>query len=160
MAESSGFMNRGLRHALAHGSMRNRLMVFGLAFAVCGLSEIGCKKAKSPTQPEPHSADALLLRLQDQSQLFNEAIARKDYQYLHDYGSYFNSLAQSLLSRLNDQQKQRLQGSVDELIVLSNQLDLAAGGHHQAATEATVQRVQAVLKNIDMQFRAIKNGGV
>ena len=134
----------------------NRLLVFSLALATLALA--GCKKARPPA-PASHSAEALLLRLNDQAQLLNEALARKDYQYIHDYGSYFTSLAQALFSRLNNQQKQRLSGALEDLIDLSGQLDRAAGGGHPAATDATVQHLQAVLKDIEKQFREIKSTG-
>jgi hypothetical protein len=132
------------------------LIVAALAVAVCGLCGAGCKKSKGPGVLDPHSAEGVMLRLQEQGRLLNQALVRKDFPYIHDYAYYFTGLAQALFSKLNDEQKQRLRGSFDELVGLSNQLDRAAGGRHSEATEVTMQRLQAVLKDIDTQFQSMK----
>lgn len=137
----------------------NLLIVAGLAVAVCGLCGAGCKKAKGPATPDPHSAEGVMLRLQEQGKLLNDALVRKDFKYVHDYAYYFTGLAQALFSKLNDEQKQRLRGSFEELVSLSNQLDRAGGGRHVEATEATMQRLQVVLKDLDTQFRGMKKSG-
>jgi hypothetical protein len=91
--------------------------------------------------------------------LLNDALVRKDFKYVHDYAYYFTGLAQALFSKLTDEQKQRVRGSFDELVGLSNQLDRAGGARHVEATEVTMQRIQVVLKDMDTQLREIKKGG-
>jgi len=136
----------------------NLVIVVGFAVAVFGLCGVGCKKAKGPAVVDPHSAEGVMARLQEQGRLLNDALTRKDFHYIHDYAYYFTGLAQALFTKLNDEQKQRLRSSFDELVGLSNQLDRAAGGRHAEATEVTMQRLQAVLKDIDTQFRGMKKG--
>ncbi len=137
----------------------NLVIVVGLAVAVCGLCGAGCKKAKGPAKLDPHSAEGVFVQLRDQERLLNDALARKDFRYIHDYGYYFTGLVQALFSKLNDEQKQRLRKSFDELLNLSMQLDRSAGGRHPEATEATLQRVKVLVNEIDSQIRVPKKGG-
>jgi hypothetical protein len=120
---------------------------------------VGCKEAKGPAPADPHSAEGVMLRLQEQGRLLNDALVRKDFGYIHDYAYYFTGLAQAFFSKLNDDQRQRLRASLDQLVTLSQQLDNSAGRRHAEATEATMQRLQTVLKEIDQQFRETKQGG-
>ena len=127
---------------------------------VCALCVFGCgKKAKGPAPVDPHSADGVLLRLQDQARLFQEAYARKDYTYLHDWGYYFSGVLRAFPSTLDSAQKLRLRGTLDELARVSSQLDAASGRNHSGATEATVQRIQALLQELEKQYRETKSGG-
>lgn len=137
----------------------NLLIVAGLSVVLCSLlCSIGCKKAEQKPKLDPHSPEGVMLRLKEQSQLFNEAAGRKDFKYIHDYTYYFTGLAQALYGKLNDAQKERLRGSFDELLNLSNQLDHASGRRHAEATEASMQRIQLVLEEMDQQFREKKAG--
>src|SRR5690242_18095209 len=102
----------------------NRILLGLCALILSGLYLAGCK-AKKTAAPDPHSADGLILRLKEQSQLLQEAIGRKDYKYIHDNSYYLTRLAQALLERLDEQEKQRLRQSLDELINLASQLDRA-----------------------------------
>jgi hypothetical protein len=134
--------------------MRVKLLAFATIFLVA-LGAVGCKKAKV-VAVDPHSAEGVLQALQVQGKLLNDALARKDFGYIHDYAYYFTSLTQALYSRLDDNQKARLRGPLSELSTLSGQLDRAAGGHHAEATEATMQRLTTELKELDAQFREVK----
>src|SRR5436309_220078 len=121
--------------------VRVKLLIVGsLALAICASGLVGCKKAKVQAL-DPHSPAGLMQRLQEQGRLLNDALARKDFAYIHDYAYYFNGLTQALFSKLDDEEKVRLRGPLDELSTISSQLDRAAGGHHAEATEATLQRL-------------------
>ena len=131
-----------------------------LVLLVCGSFVAGChKKTEGAARINPHSADGVLLRLQDQARLFQEAYARKDYNYLHDWGYYFSGVLQAFNTTLNDSQRQRLRGTLDELARVSSQLDAASGRTHAGATEATVQRIQTLLQELEKQYRETKSGG-
>ena len=136
-------------------------LVIGVCLALVGggLCLVGCQKAKGPAPPDPHSAEGVLHQLQQQGRLLNDALARKDFAYIHDYAYYFTGLAQALFTKLNDEQKQRLRPAVEQLVSLSQQLDNSAGRRHAEATEATLQRLQAVLKDVDQQLQGTKQGG-
>ena len=131
----------------------NQLIVAGLVLAVCGLCTLGCKKAKGPeTTLNPNSPDAVLLALQEQGKLLNDAIERKDFKYIHDFGYYFGAVLQAFISKLDAGEKQRLQAPLTELNTLSEQQDRAAGGRHAEASEAIVKRIQVVLKDLEQQY--------
>ena len=133
-----------------------QLISAGLAIVLCGLCGDGCKKAEEPARVDPHSADGAMQRLQEQGRLFQDAYARKDFRYLHDWGYYFNGVLQAFFLKLDDAQKQRLRGTVDELIRVSSQLDSATGRGHEGATEAVVQRIQTLLQELEKQYQESK----
>lgn len=97
--------------------------------------------------------------LLEQGKLLEEALARQDYNYLHDYGYFVVSLAQALYAKLDEQHKGEMAKPVDQLMVLAKQLDRAAGGHRAEATAATVQNLVTLLKDMDAQLRAAKGKG-
>src|SRR6185503_20516146 len=119
--------------------MRKLWNVASLAL-VAGVMLVGCKKAKGPVAVDPHSADGVLARLQEQGRLLNEALVRKDFAYIHDYAYYFSGLTQAFFSKLDDSQKQHVRASLEELVGLANQLDHSAGRKHAEATEASLKR--------------------
>ena len=89
----------------------NLVIVVGFAVAVFGLCGAGCKKSKGPAKLDPHSAESGMLRLQEQGRLLNDALARKDFPYIHDYAYYFTGLAQTLYLKLTDEQRKLLRGA-------------------------------------------------
>src|SRR5262245_2749974 len=96
-----------MRRAVMQSKSRVRFFVGVLALLLLCLT--GCKKTE-PAKLDPHSADAVLITLVKQGNLLNEATARSDFKYVHDYTYYFNGLADALASKLNEQQKERLGG--------------------------------------------------
>ncbi len=137
----------------------NQLIVAGLVAAICGLCGPGCKKAKVTQTVDPHSADGVMLALQQQGKLLNDALARQDFAYLHDYGYYFTGVLQAFFTKLEDGEKQRLRAPLDELVTLGKQLDRAGGGRHAEAAEVTVKRIVEVLKDLDQQYHQVKHSG-
>jgi hypothetical protein len=131
----------------------------GFCFGVLALLILcfsGCKKPQ-PAKLDPHSADAVLITLVQQGNLLNDATARSDFKYVHDYTYYFNGLAQSLASKLNDQQKERLGGFFDQLKSLTDQLDHASGRKHAEATQASMNQLLTTLKELEKQYHQLKN---
>ena len=132
------------------------LIAASLLLVVCAGGLVGCKGKKTAATVDPHSPEGIMHAMQQQGQLLNDALARKDFAYIHDYAYYFNGLTQTLFNKLDDAQKAQLRGTLGQLSTLSSQLDRAAGGHHPEATEATLQRLTAELKELDKQFRGGK----
>ena len=131
----------------------NLVVVAGFAVAICGLCGLGCKKAEQKPKIDPHSVAGTLQAMEQQTKLFNDALLRKDFAYIHDYAYYFNGLVLAMHSRLDDAQKQRLRGSLEELGKVTNELDHSAGRRHAEATTATMQHLQAILGELGKQFR-------
>jgi hypothetical protein len=133
--------------------------VMAIALFVCGTGAVGCKKATKTESVDPHSAEGVMLQLQQQGRLLNDALGRQDFQYIHDYAYHFNGLAQAFYSRLDDQHKEHVRRSLEEVVALGSQLDHSAGRRHAEATETTLKRLQVVLQELDKQFREIKQKG-
>jgi hypothetical protein len=137
----------------------NLVIVVGLAVAVCGLCGAGCKKAEQKPKMDPHSPAGILQAMEQQVKLFNDALLRKDFAYIHDYAYYFNGMILAMHSQLDGAQKQRLRGSLEELSKLTNELDHSAGRRHAEATTATMQRLQVILGELGKQFREKQQQG-
>ena len=131
----------------------NLVIVASFAVAIWGSCGLGCKKAEQKPKTDPHSAAGILQAMEQQTKLFNDALLRKDFGYIHDYAYYFNGMIVAIHSLLDDTQKQRLRGSLEELGKLTNELDHSAGRRHAEATTATMQRVQIVLGEIAKEIR-------
>jgi hypothetical protein len=135
------------------------LIAAGLVLVVCGTGLVGCKKAKARQAVDPHSTDGIMLVLQKQGTLLNDALTRQDFPYLHDYGFYFTGLLQALFTKLDEGEKQRLRPQLDELVALAKQLDRVSGVRHAEAAEVTVKRIGEVLKDLDQQYHQVKHSG-
>jgi hypothetical protein len=131
---------------------RRTLACTCLALTVLWFGAGACKK-QQPVRLDPHSSEAVLLTLIAQGKLLSEAAARNDLKYVHDYTYYFNGLAQTLSSKLNEQQKLRLRPVFDELSTITEQLDHASGRRHLEATQASLNQLQAKLKELERQYR-------
>ena len=132
------------------------LIASSVLVVVCAGGLMGCKKAKARAV-DPHSPDGIMLVLQKQGALLNDALVRQDYPYLHDYGFYFSGLLQALFAKLDESEKQRLRPQLDELVALAKQLDRVAGVRHAEAAEVTVKRIGEVLKDLDQQYHQMNH---
>ena len=130
-----------------------RMSAIGLLLAAIALA--GCSKPQAP-KLDPHSVEAVLLELVDQARLLDEALARQDYNYLHDFGFRFKSLTQAFLGKLDEQQRPKMRTQCLELLDLASQLDRAAGGNRADATAATVQKLGEALKATERLYRETK----
>lgn len=122
------------------------------------LGAAGCGKSSAPAQPDPRSPDGTLAQLVDQGRLLNEALARQDYGYLHDFGFRFKSLAQAFLGKLEETQREQMKNQVLQLLSIAGELDRAAGGNRAEATAATVQKLVAALQETERLYRETKKG--
>ena len=146
----------GVPRGTRDGVMRVKLLILAqVCFLVGGLALVGCRKSKEPAI-DPHSPKGVMKAMQDQGRLLNDALARQDFQYIHDYAYYFNGLTQALYSRLDDANRQKFKAPLEELVKLGNQLDHSAGRKHAEATTASMQRLQEILKELDKEFQTFK----
>lgn len=131
--------------------MRVNLPIVSLVLAVCGLCALGCKKANGPETKklDPHSPEGIMVAAKEQAKSFSDAVARQDWVYLHDYGYYFTGIIVTFSAKLAEADRQRLQAPVQELLSLAKELDRVRG----SAAEATVQRMQVVLEDLDQQYK-------
>jgi hypothetical protein len=108
-------------------------------------------------QIDPDSAVATVQKIMEQGVLLTDAVKRKDFATVDDQAYYLQGLTKALDSRLDAEQKQRLKAILDEVGRVAEELDHSAGRRHQEATEASMQKLQAVLKEFEAQFKAEKN---
>ena len=132
------------------------LFVAGLALTALGVA--GCKKANRPVQIEPHSAEGTVQKIMELGGLLSDAVKRKDFATVDEQAFYLQGLTKALYSRLDAEQNQRLKAILDEVARVAEELDHSAGRRHQEATEASMQKLQAVLNEFEAQFKAEKKG--
>ncbi len=130
-----------------------RLVGVGLAI---GLTLAACKKAQQPARVDPHSPEAALQTIRVQGGWLNDAVQRKDFQFIHDNMYYLQTLTKALQSKLDAGEKERLGSIFDELAKVTNELDHSAGRRHEEATQAGMQKLQEILKDLETQFNARK----
>ena len=130
------------------------LKLLCICLASSGLVLTACKKAQQPARVDPHSPQAALQTIMVQGSLLNDAAKRKDFLFIHDNMYYLQSLTKALQSKLDAGEKERLGNLFEELAKVTNELDHSAGRRHEEATQASMQRLQEVLKNLETQFKA------
>jgi len=131
-------------------------IVAGLGLvAAIGLSFTGCKKAPAPG-PDPHSAEAVMVTLVGQVKLLNDAAARSDFKYVHDFNFYLHGLLEALNSKLNATQKQDWAATFAELHGVIDQLDASSGRKHTEATQNSMNRLSAIVAQMEKRFQEMK----
>jgi len=132
------------------------LSLFGTSLVMTALVLTCCKKAKPAVQIDPDSAAGTVQKIMEQGVLLSDAVKRKDFATVDDQAYYLQGLTKALDSRLDAEQKQRLKAILDEVARVAEELDHSAGRRHQEATEASMQKLQAVLQEFEAQFKAEK----
>jgi hypothetical protein len=117
-----------------------------------------CRKANPPAKIDPDSADATVQKIMEQGGLLSDAVKRKDFASVDDQAFFLQGLTKALHSRLDAERQQTLKGILDEVARVAEELDHSAGRRHQEATEASMQKLQEVLKEFEAQFKAGKKG--
>ena len=132
------------------------ILAAGIALALAaGLSLTACKKAPAP-KTDPHSAEGVMRKLTLQVKLLNDAVARQDFKYVHDYTYYLHGLVDAFASKLNESEKQKVSALFDELKTLTDQLDLSSGRKHLEATQNSMNRLTAVMDQLSKEFQEMK----
>ena len=127
-----------------------------LAMTCVTVFSTGCKKKSVSQAPHPQSAEAVILALIEQGKLLNDAAARTDFKYIHDYTYYFQSLADALASKLNASQKLEFDRLFNELKTITDQLDASSGRKHAEATQTSMTRLSAILAEMEKRFLEMK----
>ena len=130
-----------------------------VALAGCGLTLAGCKKADTKPQADPYSSDGVVRKVMEQGVLLGDAVKAKDFPSIDKQAYYLQGMIKALQSKLDAGQQQRLAGYFDEVIKVAEELDHAAGRRHEAATVASMAKLQGLLNDLEKQVQATKAGG-
>src|SRR6058998_2156597 len=123
---------------------------FGIYFATAALVLAGCRKANRPVPIDPDSADGTVQKIMEQGVLLSDAVKKKDFATVDDQAYFLQGLTKALYLRLDPEQKQRLKASLDEVARVAEELDHSAGRRHLEASEASMEKLQAVLKEFEV----------
>ncbi len=137
--------------------MRPKLLtLFGISLATTALALTSCKKANRPAPINPDSADGTVQKIMEQGVLLSDAVKKKDFATVDDQAYFLQGLTRALYLRLDAEQKEKLKTILDEVAQVAEELDHSAGRRHQEATEASMEKLQAVLKEFEAQFKTEK----
>jgi hypothetical protein len=136
-----------------------------LLVSFCALVAVGFviykKKAGAAYAIDPafhHTPEGVNAKIQEQRTLLDEAVKRKDLEFVHNQMYYVQTLADALSSKLAGEKKQRVDEILRELKRTAEEIDNWAGRGNQAATEAGFQKLSATVKELDGQFRVEPKG--
>ncbi len=135
--------------------MRAQLLTC-LGLAVAALVLAACRKANPPAAINPDSADGTVQKIMEQGVLLGDAVKKKDFATVDDQAYFLQGLIKALYLRLDAEQQQKLKTILDEVARVAEELDHSAGRRHLEATEASMEKLQAVLKEFESQFRERK----
>jgi hypothetical protein len=131
-----------------------------LAVSLCVLAAVGFtiykKKTGAPPAIDPafhHTPEGVNAKIQEQRTLLNEAVKRRDLEFVHNQMYYVQTLADALSSKLTGEKKQRVDETLRELKRTAEEIDNWAGRGNQAATEASFQKLSVAIGELDGHFR-------
>jgi hypothetical protein len=140
--------------------MRAKLIIaFSLAFCLGALWSIGCKKAEQKAAADPYSSEGVLRKVMEQGALLSDAVKAKDFPSIDKQAYYLQGMIKALQSKLDAGERERLAGYFDEVLRAAEELDHAAGRRHEAATMASMEKLQGLLKDLAKHVQGTKQGG-
>jgi molecular chaperone GrpE (heat shock protein) len=101
----------------------------------------------------PETAEGVWQELQQRYQQLVEVVTAKNLKPVHDLSEDMTSLAKALPDKVDADKKQRVQGSVNNLIKLLDNVHHAAddGNHPRAAIE--MKKLEGVMKALETQVK-------
>jgi len=119
----------------------------------CCLVGVGCKKQKPAVKMDPHSPEAVNLVLQEKRAALSEAFKTNNLLFIHNQMYSIGTFAQALSRKLEGDKKARVDAVLAKLKETTEEIDNSAGRQHKEATEASLQKFYAVLKELDAEFK-------
>jgi hypothetical protein len=139
--------------------MRLKLLIFAeVALIVCGLALVGCKKPAQKSLFDPHSPEGLVQTILGQRDLLREGVRSKDYSYVDHHAYYLQGVAKALYAKLDPERKQQLGKLFNDVFLVAEELDHAAGRKHEPAVVASMAKLEGLLKELEAQFQAKTQG--
>ena len=123
-----------------------------MAMTGCLLSA-GCKKPKPAVKMDPHSPEAVNAAIQQQQTALSEAFKTNGLLFIHNQMYYIGTFAEALSRKVEGEKKQRVDAILANFNRITHEIDNSAGRQHKEATEASLQRFYAVLKELDAEFK-------
>lgn len=114
---------------------------------------VGCKKSEPAVKMDPHSPEAVNAAIQQQQSILSEAFRTNDLLFIHNQMYYVGTFAEALSRKLEGEKKQRVDAILANFTRLTHEIDNSAGRKHKEATEAGLQRLFAVMKELDAEFQ-------
>ena len=134
------------------------LLAIGLCVVAVALVIAFHKKPKTATVDPAfrHSSEAVVLTIREQQALLNEAAKKRDLRYIHDNMYYLETLAVALSRKVSGEKRAQVDTVLAELKRTTEEIDHWAGRKNQATTEAGLQKLESIIKELDALFATLK----
>jgi hypothetical protein len=99
---------------------------------------------QEPPRRDPayfHTPEGMVATIRDQQPLLEQALARGDLEYIHGQMYYLQGMADALSSKLEGEQKQRVDALLAELKRAAEELDNFTGRANHEATAASLPKL-------------------
>ncbi len=161
MCQAIRFASFRLKHEIQASfltvTMKNKVLsAVGVTATIASLVGFGCKKSEPTVKIDPHSPEAVNAAIQQQQAILNEAFKTNGLLFIHNQMYYVGTFAEALSRKLEGEKKQRVDAILARFIRITHEIDNSAGRQHKEATEEGLQRLYAVLKELDAEFNPQK----
>ena len=120
---------------------------------ICAFLVTGCKRPKPVSKIDPHSPEAVNVAIQGQRTLLEDAFKTNNLLFIHNQMYYIGTFADALSRKLQGQKKDRVDVILAKLREATHEIDNSAGRGHKEATQASLEKFYAVLKELDSEFK-------
>jgi molecular chaperone GrpE (heat shock protein) len=132
-----------------------------VALALCGVSSAIAHEGGAPGHTHGHdakvtipdSAEGILQELQQQHEKLTATVTAKNLKEVHDLSENMTALAKALPDKVADDKKQRVQGSVNNLVKLLDNMHHAADGGDHPRTAIEMKKLEGVMKALESQVK-------
>jgi molecular chaperone GrpE (heat shock protein) len=101
----------------------------------------------------PETADAILQQLQEKHTQLVETVTAKNLKPVHDISEDMTALAKALPDKVDADKKQRVQGSVNNVIKLLDNVHHAADDGNHPRTAIEMKKLEGVMKALEGQLK-------
>ena len=97
----------------------------------------------------PETAEGVLAEIQKQHAAITAAVTGKNLKAVHDHAETMTALARALPEKVDEEKKERVQGSASNMIKLLDTLHHAADAGNQPRAGIELKKLDAVVAAID-----------
>lgn len=139
---------------------KNRLITLSLcaafSFTALSLNTIRAeeKEAEQTAMKIPDTAEGILAEIHKHHAALAETVKNNKLADVHKEAFAVRDLAKALPDKAPADKKQRIQGAVNNIAKLAEELDKSGDANDKAKTEANLKKFDAVIAQLDGQFKS------
>lgn len=126
------------------------------AFSLAGIQTVSAQEGHKSDQAEmkvPDTADGILAEIHMHHEKLTATVKAKELADVHEHAFAIRDLAKALDAKAPADKKARVQGTVNNISKLAEDLDTSGDAGDQAKTEANLKKFDAMLAQLQGQFK-------